>query len=121
MPMTYAAVMDCILNEAGMTVPLPFHTEPTPNNWDRGGLPAWTYHSEAILALERSNVFLTHWQVVGHVSDLPNPGDFRVEDISGSSVIVMRGQGLGWGLVAVMTLSPLLVFGLPGRLRGVRP
>ncbi len=38
-----------------------------------------------------------------------------------TSVIVMRGQGLGWGLIAVMTLSPLLVFGLPGRLRGVRP
>jgi phenylpropionate dioxygenase-like ring-hydroxylating dioxygenase large terminal subunit len=27
MPLTYAAVMDCILNEAGMTVPLPFHTD----------------------------------------------------------------------------------------------
>ena len=92
MPMTYAAVMDCILNEAGMTVPLPFHTEPTPNNWDRGGLPAWTYHSEAILALERSNVFLTHWQVVGHVSDLPKVGDWLAFDILGERAVVMHGQ-----------------------------
>ena len=37
-----------------------------------------------------------------------------------TSIIVMRGQGLGWGMVGVMTLSPLLVLGLPGRLRGVR-
>jgi hypothetical protein len=37
-----------------------------------------------------------------------------------TSVIVMRGQGLGWGMVAVMTLSPLFVLGLPRRLRGVR-
>ena len=38
-----------------------------------------------------------------------------------TSVIVMRGQGLGWGMIAVMTLSSLLALGLPRRLRGVRP
>lgn len=37
-----------------------------------------------------------------------------------TSVVVMRGQGLGWGMIAVMTLSPLLVLGLPGRQRRVR-
>lgn len=37
-----------------------------------------------------------------------------------TSIVVMRGQGLGWGAIAVLTLSPLLVLGLPGRLRGVR-
>ena len=34
------------------------------------------------------------------------------------SVIVMRGQGLGWGMVAAMTLSPLLVLGLTRRRAG---
>lgn len=37
-----------------------------------------------------------------------------------TSVLVMRGQGLGWGMIAVMTLSPLLVLGLPSRLWGAR-
>ena len=75
-----------------MTTPLPFRTEPTPNTWDRGGLPAWTYHSEAVLALERTHVFLTHWQVVGHVSDLPAPGDWLAFDILGERAVVMRDQ-----------------------------
>ena len=75
-----------------MTIALPFHTEPTPNSWDRGGLPAWTYHSEAVLALERSSVFLTHWQVVGHVGDLPKVGDWLTFDILGERAVVMRGQ-----------------------------
>ena len=75
-----------------MTIALPFHTEPTPNSWDRGGLPAWTYHSDAVLALERSSVFLTHWQVVGHVGDLPKVGDWLTFDILGERAVVMRGQ-----------------------------
>ena len=75
-----------------MTVQLPFRTEPVPNSWVRQGLPAWTYHSEAIMALERTHVFLTHWQVVGHVGDLPNPGDWLGFDILGERAVVMRGQ-----------------------------
>ncbi len=35
-----------------------------------------------------------------------------------TSVIVMRGQGLGWGTIAVMILSPLLVLGLTRRPAG---
>lgn len=75
-----------------MTVQLPFRTEPVPNIWVRQGLPAWTYHSEAILALERTSVFLTHWQVVGHVSDVAEPGDWLSFDILGERAVVMRGQ-----------------------------
>ena len=75
-----------------MTIQLPFPTQPTPNTWDRTGLPAWTYHSDAIFALERSSVFLTHWQVVGHVSDLPEVGDWLTFDILGERAVVMRGQ-----------------------------
>lgn len=35
-----------------------------------------------------------------------------------TSVIVMRGQGLGWGTIATMTLSSLLVMGLTRRRAG---
>ncbi|GLS86330.1 (2Fe-2S) ferredoxin [Cypionkella aquatica] len=63
-----------------------------PNDWDRRGLPAWTYHSEAMFALERDNLFLTHWQVVGHVNDVANPGDWLGFDLQGERAVVMRGQ-----------------------------
>ncbi len=43
------------------------------NDWDRRGLPAWTYHSEAMLKLEIEELFLNHWQLAGHVSDAPKP------------------------------------------------
>ena len=44
-----------------------------PDQWDRRGLPGWTYRSQALFDLERSEVFLTHWQLAGHTADLPNP------------------------------------------------
>lgn len=61
-------------------------------NWDRRGLPAWTYSSEAMLALEKSEVFHTHWQIAGHVSDVPNPGDYLTFDIGEERAIVVRGD-----------------------------
>jgi phenylpropionate dioxygenase-like ring-hydroxylating dioxygenase large terminal subunit len=64
---------------------------PTPRNWDRRGLPGWTYHSEALFALEREALFLTHWQIVGHVNDIPNPGDWLTFDLLGERAVVMRG------------------------------
>ncbi len=65
---------------------------PVPNDWDRSGLPPWTYHSDALFALERDHVFLNHWQVVGHVSDIPAPGDWLAFDLLGERAVVMRGQ-----------------------------
>jgi carnitine monooxygenase subunit len=52
---------------------LPYDALTIPNDWDRRGLPAWTYHSPALFALERERLFLTHWQLVGHVCDIPAP------------------------------------------------
>ncbi|TAG19014.1 MAG: aromatic ring-hydroxylating dioxygenase subunit alpha [Rhodobacterales bacterium] len=71
---------------------LPYQTIPVPNEWDRRGLPAWTYRSKALFALEREKVFLSHWQVVGHVSDVPNAGDWLTFDLLGERAVVMRGQ-----------------------------
>ncbi len=39
---------------------------PVPGDWDRRGLPGWTYHSRALLTLEKREVFQTHWQIAGH-------------------------------------------------------
>ena len=70
----------------------PLISEPVPQEWDRRGLPAWTYHSPALFDLERQAIFLTHWQVVGHASDIPAPGDWLAFDLLGERALVMRGQ-----------------------------
>jgi phenylpropionate dioxygenase-like ring-hydroxylating dioxygenase large terminal subunit len=71
---------------------LPYDTLPIPNDWDRRGLPAWTYQSPALFALERERLFLTHWQLAGHVSDIPAAGDWLAFDLLGERAVVMRGQ-----------------------------
>ncbi len=63
-----------------------------PNNWDRRGLPAWSYHSDALLELEKEHVFRTHWQIVGHVSDIAELGDYLALDAFGERALVVRGQ-----------------------------
>jgi phenylpropionate dioxygenase-like ring-hydroxylating dioxygenase large terminal subunit len=71
---------------------LPFATQQVPNEWDRSGLPGWTYHSDALFALEREKLFLTHWQVAGHECDIPIPGDWLSFEMLGERAVVMRGQ-----------------------------
>ncbi len=65
---------------------------PFPTTWDRRGLPAWTYRSPALFDLERTHVFLNHWQVGCHINDIPIPGDWRSFDLLGERAVVMRGQ-----------------------------
>ncbi len=71
---------------------LPYPTIPVPNDWDRRGLPGWTYHSPALFDLERSELFLTHWQIVGHQGDIPAPGDWLTFDLLGERAVILRGR-----------------------------
>ena len=63
-----------------------------PSDWDRRGLPGWTYHSAGLLELEKEHVFRSHWQIVGHVSDVPNPGDYLTMDVVGERALIVRGK-----------------------------
>lgn len=63
-----------------------------PETWDRSGLPAWAYHSEELLALEKEELFRRHWQLVGHVNDVPKAGDFITLDLVGERALVVRGK-----------------------------
>ncbi len=63
-----------------------------PENWDRSGLPGWTYFSDELFALECDKLFGTHWQFVCHVNDLKKPGDFITLDIAGERGLVVRGR-----------------------------
>ncbi len=66
--------------------------KPKSNDWDRRGLPGWTYHTPALLKLEMSEVFLTHWQIVGHISNVPNAGDYMTFDMGPERALVVRGE-----------------------------
>ena len=63
-----------------------------PSGWDRRGLPGWSYHSKALLDLEKEQLFRNHWQLLGHASDVPNPGDYMAMDIVGERALVVRGK-----------------------------
>jgi len=63
-----------------------------PTDWDRRGLPGWAYHSPALLELEKEHLFRNHWQIIGHVSDVPEPGDYLTMDIVGERALVVRGK-----------------------------
>ena len=62
------------------------------DDWDRRGLPGWTYHNAALLELEKSSVFLNHWQIAGHVNDVPKPGDYLTVDICNERALIVRGD-----------------------------
>ena len=48
-----------------------------PKEWDRNGLPGWTYFSDDLLDVENEELFRKHWQLVCHINDIPEPGDFH--------------------------------------------
>jgi phenylpropionate dioxygenase-like ring-hydroxylating dioxygenase large terminal subunit len=55
-------------------------------------LPAWTYRDPEVFALEVARIFRPSWQIVGHESDLPEPGDYLTNDYAGESVLLIRGE-----------------------------
>jgi phenylpropionate dioxygenase-like ring-hydroxylating dioxygenase large terminal subunit len=48
------------------------------------------YTDPAIFEEELDKIFSRGWVYVGHASEIPNPGDFRVTDIGRQSVIMVR-------------------------------
>ncbi|MFC7263311.1 aromatic ring-hydroxylating oxygenase subunit alpha [Streptomyces lutosisoli] len=53
-------------------------------------LPARLYHDPDVLAAEQEAVFERTWQVIGHISDLPEPGSFIAEKVGRYEVMVVR-------------------------------
>lgn len=63
-----------------------------PTDWDRSGLPGWAYFSDEMFALERDMLFRTHWQLVCHVSEVMEPGQYVTLDIADERGLVIRGH-----------------------------
>jgi phenylpropionate dioxygenase-like ring-hydroxylating dioxygenase large terminal subunit len=59
---------------------------------DDFSLPSWAYTDPEFLALERERVFRPSWQVICHVSEIPNPGDYQVFDFIGEMLFAIRGN-----------------------------
>ena len=63
-----------------------------PKEWDRNGLPGWSYFSENLLDVENEELFRKHWQLVCHTNDIPEPGDYHTYDIAKERALVIRGH-----------------------------
>ena len=63
-----------------------------PKEWDRNGLPGWTYFSDDLLDVENEELFRKHWQLVCHINDIPEPGDYHTYDIAKERAFVIRGH-----------------------------
>lgn len=55
-------------------------------------LPAYCYTSPEWYQREIEHIFMREWLLVGRAEQLPNVGDYFVEDIVGQSVLIVRGQ-----------------------------
>src|SRR3546814_412945 len=62
-----------------------------PDQWDRSGLPAWTYFNKELFDLETEVLFRRHWQLACHQSDLPEPGSYVCFDLCGERAVILRG------------------------------
>ncbi len=51
------------------------------------------YDDAAIFARERERIFRNHWIMAGHVSQIPEPGDYRLFELAGESIILVRDAG----------------------------
>jgi carnitine monooxygenase subunit len=69
-----------------------FHLASNVDPLDDWSLPAWTYDDAEFLEVERERVFAPSWQIVCHVNDVANSGDWHSLDYIGESIIVIRGQ-----------------------------
>ncbi len=56
------------------------------------GLPGSVFTDPDILRIEADAVFAGSWQYVAHASQLPAPGDYRVVDIAGRPMLLLRDE-----------------------------
>ena len=56
------------------------------------GQPGWVYSNPRFFAAERERVLAPSWQVVCHLNDIPQAGDFHTFEFIGESIFVVRGR-----------------------------
>jgi phenylpropionate dioxygenase-like ring-hydroxylating dioxygenase large terminal subunit len=58
-------------------------------------LPGWIYRDADFLEAEKQQVFAASWQVICHLNDIPNPGDYHTLDFLGEPIVAVRGRDCG--------------------------
>ena len=56
-------------------------------------LPREYFTSPELFAQELENIFYRRWLCVGRADQLPNPGDYFVQEVGRESVIVLKDEG----------------------------
>jgi phenylpropionate dioxygenase-like ring-hydroxylating dioxygenase large terminal subunit len=56
------------------------------------GLPAWLYSDPEYFQVEMARVMRPSWQVVCHLSDVPDAGSFHTLEFLRESIVVVRGE-----------------------------
>ena len=54
-------------------------------------LPSSLYTDQSVFAAEKEKIFARTWQVVGHASQIANPGDFFTTELVGEPLVFVRG------------------------------
>jgi phenylpropionate dioxygenase-like ring-hydroxylating dioxygenase large terminal subunit len=62
------------------------------SNMPRHGLPAWAYGYPSLTPLEFERILKPSWQIVCHVNNIPNAGDYATLDFGPESIVVVRDQ-----------------------------
>jgi phenylpropionate dioxygenase-like ring-hydroxylating dioxygenase large terminal subunit len=62
---------------------------------DDFSLPGWIYRDADFWHAEREQVFTPSWQIVCHVNDIPNAGDYHTLQFLGEPIVAVRGRDLG--------------------------
>ncbi len=55
-------------------------------------MPSRYYIDQELFEREREEIFFKTWQFACHVSDVREPGDHRLVNVAGESIIVIRGE-----------------------------
>src|ERR1700739_989836 len=55
-------------------------------------LSAPLYYSEEALTEEKTRIFSSTWQLVGHVRQVMHPGDYFTFDLIGEPLLIVRGE-----------------------------
>ena len=70
--------------------PSPLRNAPDPDaDWS---LPGWLYNDPEYFEVEAARVMRPSWQIVCHLSDIPDPGSYHTLEFLGESIVVVRGE-----------------------------
>jgi carnitine monooxygenase subunit len=59
---------------------------------DGVSLPGWIYSDPDFLEAEKEHMFLASWQIICHLNDMPNAGDYHTLEFLGEPLVAVRGQ-----------------------------